>query len=150
MAIKITIPRQKLYYIDGINALPIRGGIYMFYDESDKNLLYVGKAKNLRQRIKMHLRDASMGPNRFGGTGDVKHNFKWIRTFCVDCPMERDIYETYLINTLKPPLNVGKVYLYETSRMLDRYKTKEHIETEKQKDKEIQRKIDEAYKLINI
>ena len=134
MAIKITIPRKKLFYIYSVEALPTRGGIYMFYNEDQGELLYIGKASNLRQRVKMHLRDTSMGPNRFGGTGDVKHNFRWIETFCVDCPMERDIYETYLINTLKPFLNVGKVYSYKTSRYIDKYKSEEYLKFQEEEE----------------
>lgn len=150
MAIKITIPRKKLFYIDGVEALPTRGGIYLFYSEDQSELLYIGKANNLRQRVKMHLRDASMGPNRFGGTGDVKHNFRWIRTFCVDCPMERDIYETYLINTLKPSLNVGKVYLYETSRHIDKYKSEECLKHQRAEEERINRLYTQVANSLNL
>ena len=38
--------------------LPTTGGIYVFYEEIDKPV-YVGRTKNIRQRIQMHTRDSS-------------------------------------------------------------------------------------------
>ncbi len=100
----IWIPIEKFYYIP-----PDVGGIYRIYDKSDK-LLYIGKSKKIQYRIRQHLRGLN------SGTEDVKHHFFIVKCFYVECPMEIDIYETYLINTLKPPLNIDKVYTYESSR----------------------------------
>jgi excinuclease UvrABC nuclease subunit len=38
--------------------LPKSGGIYVFYDEKDEPI-YVGRTKNIRQRIQLHTRDGS-------------------------------------------------------------------------------------------
>ena len=38
--------------------LPTSGGIYVFYENVDKPI-YVGRTKNIRQRIQMHTRDSS-------------------------------------------------------------------------------------------
>ena len=42
------------YSIDEINLLPKEPGIYKFYDASD-NLIYVGKAKNIKKRINSYF-----------------------------------------------------------------------------------------------
>ncbi len=39
-------------------ALPKTGGIYVFYERTDKPI-YVGRTKNIRQRIQLHTRDSS-------------------------------------------------------------------------------------------
>jgi len=38
--------------------LPKTGGIYVFYEEKEKPI-YVGRTKNIRQRIQLHTRDSS-------------------------------------------------------------------------------------------
>lgn len=64
----------------------------MFYNIHDE-LLFVGKARKLRQRIKKHFEDT---------VSPIKHHrdevYK-IEVCVVDDPMEREIYETYIINT---------------------------------------------------
>lgn len=42
----------------GKGALPTNGGIYVFYENVDK-AIYVGRTKNIRQRIQMHTRNSS-------------------------------------------------------------------------------------------
>lgn len=80
-----------------------KGGIFTFYNEEDE-LLFVGKARKLRQRIKKHFED---------NVSPIKNNrdevYK-ISVFTVDNAMERDIYETYIINTKQPKYNVDKVF----------------------------------------
>ena len=50
----------KLYKITDLKSgeLPKTGGIYVFY-EGTKNPIYVGRTKNIRQRIQLHTRDSS-------------------------------------------------------------------------------------------
>lgn len=66
--------------------------------------LFVGKARKLRQRIKKHFED---------NVSPVKHHrdevYK-IEVCVVNDPMERDIYETYAINTLQSKYNIEKVF----------------------------------------
>ncbi|AEP92282.1 nucleotide excision repair endonuclease [Bacillus subtilis] len=80
-----------------------KGGIFMFYNIHDE-LLFVGKARKLRQRIKKHFED---------NVSPIKHHrdevYK-IEVCVVDDPMERDIYETYIINTQHSKYNIDKVF----------------------------------------
>jgi excinuclease UvrABC nuclease subunit len=80
-----------------------KGGIFMFFNRNEQ-LLYVGKARKLRQRIKKNFED-SLSPIR-------KHRdevYK-IEVCVIDDPMEREIYETYIINTLQAKYNIDKVF----------------------------------------
>jgi excinuclease UvrABC nuclease subunit len=80
-----------------------KGGMILFYNINDE-LLLVGKARKLRQRVKKHLED-NVSPLK--KHRDEVHR---IDVMIVDDAMERDIYETYMINTLKAKYNVEKVY----------------------------------------
>jgi len=100
-----------------------KGGIYKIYNENDE-IMYIGKAACLRQRICQH-----MGIN--SGFSDVNHNFRIVRCIYVDDPYEREIYETFLINIMRPPLNWDKVFTYKSERYNDRFKTQDTIEQEK-------------------
>ncbi|MER2260787.1 MAG: nucleotide excision repair endonuclease [Psychrobacillus sp.] len=80
-----------------------KGGIFMFYNKNDE-LLFVGKARKIRQRIKKHFED-NVSPM-------IKHRdevYK-ISVCIVEEPMDREIYETYAINTLKAKYNIDKVF----------------------------------------
>lgn len=80
-----------------------KGGIFTFYNEKEE-LLFVGKARKLRQRIKKHFED-SVSPIK-----NHREEVNKISVTIVDDPMEREIYETYLINTLKAKYNIDKVF----------------------------------------
>ncbi len=80
-----------------------KGGIFMFYNKNDE-LLFVGKARKIRQRIKKHFED-NVSPM-------LKHRdevYK-ISVCIVEDPMDREIYETYAINTLRSKYNIDKVF----------------------------------------
>lgn len=80
-----------------------KGGIFLFFNINDE-LLFVGKARKLRQRIKKHFEDnvSPMKTHR-----DEVHR---IDVILVDDPMEREIYETYIINNLQAKYNIDKVF----------------------------------------
>jgi excinuclease UvrABC nuclease subunit len=80
-----------------------KGGLILLFNAND-DLLYVGKARKLRPRVKKHFEDtvSPIKPYR----DDV---FK-IAVCIVDDPMEREIYETYIINKLQAKYNVDKVF----------------------------------------
>ncbi|MEH7235879.1 nucleotide excision repair endonuclease [Bacillus sp. JJ1562] len=80
-----------------------KGGIFLFFDKNDE-LLFVGKARKLRQRIKKHFED-TVSPIKMHR--DEVHK---IDICIVEDPMEREIYETYIINKLKSKYNVDKVF----------------------------------------
>jgi excinuclease UvrABC nuclease subunit len=80
-----------------------KGGIFMFYNH-DEQLLYVGKARKLRQRIKKNFED-SLSPIR-----KYRDEVYKIAVCSVEDPMEREIYETYIVNTLQAKYNIDKVF----------------------------------------
>ncbi|TDY58577.1 nucleotide excision repair endonuclease [Bacillus subtilis] len=80
-----------------------KGGIFMFYNIHDE-LLFVGKARKLRQRIKKHFED-TVSPIKYHRDEVYK-----IEVCVVDDPMEREIYETYIINTQHSKYNIDKVF----------------------------------------
>lgn len=80
-----------------------KGGIFMFFN-ADNELLFVGKARKIRQRIKKHFEDnVSVMKNH-------RDEVNKIEVFVVEDPMDREIYETYAINTLRAKYNLDKVF----------------------------------------
>ncbi|WP_047984309.1 nucleotide excision repair endonuclease [Ornithinibacillus californiensis] len=80
-----------------------KGGIFLFFNINDE-LLFVGKARKLRQRIKKHFED-TVSPIKMH-----RDEVYRIDICLVEDPMEREIYETYIINELKSKYNVDKVF----------------------------------------
>jgi excinuclease UvrABC nuclease subunit len=66
--------------------------------------MYVGKARKLRPRVKRHFED-TVSPIK-----SYRDEVYKIAVIVVDNPMEREIYETYAINTLHAKYNVDKVF----------------------------------------
>lgn len=79
------------------------GGIFFFYNEQNE-LLFVGKARKIRQRIKKHFED-NVSPMKNHRTEVHK-----IEVYEIEDPMEREIYETYAINQFKSKYNIDKVF----------------------------------------
>ncbi|WP_042464148.1 nucleotide excision repair endonuclease [Neobacillus dielmonensis] len=80
-----------------------KGGIFMFYNHNQE-LLFVGKARKLRQRIKKHFED-NVSPMKMH-----RDEVARIDVCIVDDPAHREIYETYIINELKAKYNIDKVF----------------------------------------
>jgi hypothetical protein len=80
-----------------------KGGVFLFYNINDE-LLFVGKARKLRQRVNKHFED-NVSPIK-----NHRDEVYKIEVCIVDDPMEREIYETYAINTLQSKYNVDKVF----------------------------------------
>ncbi|MGG4142540.1 nucleotide excision repair endonuclease [Paenibacillus algorifonticola] len=115
--IKITIPTpdvtiekqispelSNIYGFTDFHLIPRdKGGIFMFYNKS-KELLFVGKARKLRPRIKKHFEDSvsPMKPHRDEVTT--------IEVCIIEEPVDREIYETYIVNKLRAKYNVDKVF----------------------------------------
>ncbi|PEP40568.1 nucleotide excision repair endonuclease, partial [Bacillus pseudomycoides] len=76
-----------------------KGGIFMFYNINDE-LLFVGKARKIRQRIKKHFED-NVSPIQAH-----RDEVYRIDACIVEDPMEREIYETYIINEFQAKYNV--------------------------------------------
>lgn len=80
-----------------------QGGIFMFYN-SKGELLFVGKARKLRPRIKKHFED-SVSPIK-----DNRDEVTKIEVCLIEDAVHREIYETYIINELRAKYNVDKVF----------------------------------------
>nr|WP_026581189.1 nucleotide excision repair endonuclease [Bacillus sp. J33] len=80
-----------------------KGGIILFFD-ANEDLLFVGKARKLRQRVKKHFED-NVSPIK-----NHRDEVYKIAVIYVEDSMEREIYETYIINTLRAKYNVDKVF----------------------------------------
>lgn len=78
------------------------GGIYKLFGV-DNNLIYIGKAKNLRSRLSSHLKGKS---NSEGFYKEIEY----ITYASVESAAQREILETYYINLLKPRYNLAKTY----------------------------------------
>ncbi|MFC5449014.1 nucleotide excision repair endonuclease [Paenibacillus aestuarii] len=78
------------------------GGIFMFYNDKEE-LLFVGKARKLRPRIKKHFED-SVSPIK-----NNRNEVTKIEVCIVEDPIEREIYETYIVNKYRAKYNVDKV-----------------------------------------
>ncbi|MVP00625.1 MULTISPECIES: nucleotide excision repair endonuclease [Paenibacillus] len=79
-----------------------QGGIFMFYNDQDE-LLFVGKARKLRPRIKKHFED-SVSPIKMH-----RDEVTTIEVCLVEDAVDREIYETYILNKLRAKYNVEKV-----------------------------------------
>jgi hypothetical protein len=79
-----------------------KGGIFMFYNAKDE-LLFVGKARKLRPRIKKHFED-TVSPMK-----NHRDEVAKIEVCVVEDPVEREIYETYIVNKSRAKYNVDKV-----------------------------------------
>jgi excinuclease UvrABC nuclease subunit len=80
-----------------------KGGIILFFD-ANEDLLFVGKARKLRPRVKKHFED-NVSPLKLHR--DEIHK---IAVCVVEDQMEREIYETYIINKLHAKYNIDKVF----------------------------------------
>ena len=80
-----------------------KGGIFFFYNEKNE-LLFVGKARKIRQRIKKHFED-NVSPMK-----NHREEINKIEVYEIEDPMEREIYETYAINQFQAKYNIDKVF----------------------------------------
>lgn len=82
--------------------LPDRPGVYLYRDAGGK-LLYVGKAKSLRSRVRSYFHaGAAHGPR----TAQLVAEVADLETILVDTEMEALILEANLIKAERPPFNV--------------------------------------------
>ena len=80
-----------------------KGGLFFLYNKENE-LLFVGKARKIRQRIKKYF-DGNVAP-----LNNHKHEVHKIEIYEIEDPMEREIYETYAINQFKSKYNIDKVF----------------------------------------
>src|SRR5690349_9323136 len=80
-----------------------KGGIILLFNAEDE-LLFVGKARKLRPRVKKHFED-TVSPIKAHRDEVYK-----IAVCIVEDPTEREIYETYIINKQHAKYNIDKVF----------------------------------------
>ena len=91
-----------------ISLLPKKSGVYAFFDR--KNVLYIGKAKNIRERIKNHFFQPSFQDNLF------IDKVKRVGYLVTNSEIEALILESKLIKKYQPKFNIlwrdDKNYFY--------------------------------------
>lgn len=80
-----------------------KAGFFMFYNEQNE-LLFAGKARKIRQRIKKHFED-TVSPMK-----NHRNEVFKIEVYIVEDAVERDIYETYVVNKFRAKYNEEKVF----------------------------------------
>ena len=104
-----------------IRTLPTRPGVYL-YKNADGEVIYVGKAKNLRARVRSYLMEASQANAK---TGSLMRDAVDVDYILVDNEHEALALENNLIKQRKPRFNVllrdDKTYPYVKLTLADRY-----------------------------
>ena len=106
----ITITKQdapKLSHIYGFTDFHLiprdQAGIFMLYNAKNE-LLFVGKARKLRPRIKKHFEDTVSVIKQH------RDEVVKIDVCIVESPVDREIYETFIVNGGRAKYNVDKVF----------------------------------------
>lgn len=104
-----------------IRTLPTRPGVYL-YKNADGEIIYVGKAKNLRSRVRSYLLEASQANAK---TGSLMREAVDLDYILVDNEHEALALENNLIKQRKPRFNIllrdDKTYPYVKLTLGDRY-----------------------------
>ncbi len=86
---------------DTVERLPAQPGIYHFFDENGR-LLYIGKAKSLRERVGSYLSNAGGHSNK---TLDLIRHIHDVRVEVAGSELEAALREAEAIRRLQPPYN---------------------------------------------
>jgi excinuclease ABC subunit C len=104
-----------------IRTLPTQPGCYL-YKNAEGEVIYVGKAKNLRQRVRSYLLEASQADAK---TGSLMREAVDLEYILVGNESEALALETNLIKERKPRFNIllkdDKSYPYVKLTMADRF-----------------------------
>ena len=104
-----------------IRALPTQPGVYL-YKNADGEVIYVGKAKNLRSRVRSYLLEASQANAK---TGSLMREAVDLDYILVANEHEALALENNLIKQRKPRFNIllrdDKTYPYVKLTLADRY-----------------------------
>jgi len=107
--------------IEKIRTLPTQPGVYL-YKNADGEVIYVGKAKNLRSRVRSYLLEASQANAK---TGSLMREAVDIDYILVANEHEALALENNLIKQRKPRFNIllrdDKTYPYVKLTLADRY-----------------------------
>ena len=104
-----------------IRELPAKPGVYL-YKNAEGDVIYVGKAKNLRSRVRSYLLEASQANAK---TGSLMREAVDLETILVANEHEALALENNLIKQRKPRFNIllrdDKTYPYVKLTLADRY-----------------------------
>lgn len=84
-----------------LKQLPQKPGVYMMYDSSG-NIIYVGKAKNLKNRVSQYFQNLK---DRAPKVAEMIHNINTFSYSVTDTELEAFLEECHLIKELKPRYN---------------------------------------------
>ena len=85
-----------------IDTLPARTGVYLFKDAAG-SVLYVGKATNLKARVRSHFQDAGADASK---ARLMTSQTSQVEVIATDSELEALILESNLIKRYRPPYNV--------------------------------------------
>lgn len=112
--LSITVTVDDLTLEDKLGRIPVDAGVYQFKSAAGK-VIYVGKAKNLRNRVRSYFQSYRRG----GGDAKLKalvSKISDVEVIITDSDVEALILENTLIKKLKPRYNVNlkddKTYPY--------------------------------------
>ena len=98
MPLKSTNPHVE----EQLKKVPTKPGCYIYRDEAGK-ILYVGKAINLRSRVRSYFRPSAQHSNRIDRLVFKIRDIEWM---VVDSEVEALVLECNLIKEHRPPYNV--------------------------------------------
>jgi excinuclease ABC subunit C len=114
-------PRIIMDLHEKIRVLPVQPGVYL-YKNADGDVIYVGKAKNLRARVRSYLLEASQANAK---TGSLMREAVDIDYILVANEHEALALENNLIKQRKPRFNIllrdDKTYPYVKLTLADRF-----------------------------
>lgn len=93
-------PPERIQQI--LNNLPTKPGVYLHKDKTD-TVIYVGKAKNLRNRVRSYFRTKVDRPK----TERLRRNITDIEIITTDSELEALLLENTLIKRYKPKYNIA-------------------------------------------
>ena len=98
----LEVPASKGKLKELLKSLPKNPGVYTFFDES-KNPIYIGKAKNLKDRVSSYFRDS---PEKTKKSRKLLDVLKGLEITLTSTELEALLMEQYLIKDKKPKFNV--------------------------------------------
>ena len=123
---------SSLDWVSVVSSLPSQPGVYSFLDENNQ-VLYVGKAKNLKNRVKNYTQLKQLQPR----IRTMVKKAKTLRYEVLDSELEALLIEAESINTYQPPFNIllkddkSPVYIVITQEKYPRVLKKRKKEIEK-------------------
>jgi excinuclease ABC subunit C len=87
---------------ESINTLPESSGVYVFRDK-EGNIIYIGKAKNLKDRVKSYINEGEKDPK----TGRLAKNIDSVETILTGNEKEAFLLESNLIKENTPKYNIN-------------------------------------------